>query len=78
MKRLRQQLGDEDAHKLLSDAVYLFSMGGNDYMVLETNLKSSVLTAAYKETFMTMVLGNFTTVIEVGALTLTKSNTEFS
>ncbi|XP_030523766.1 GDSL esterase/lipase 1-like [Rhodamnia argentea] len=69
VKRLRQQIGDEDAHRLLSDAIYLFSMGGNDYMALATDPKSSVLTAAYKKTFMTMVLGNFTTVIkEVYAL----------
>ncbi|XP_039158496.1 GDSL esterase/lipase 1-like [Eucalyptus grandis] len=65
-KRLRQQLGDEDGQKLRSNAVYLFSMGGNDYMVLKTDPKLSVLTAAYKMTFMTMVVGNFTTVIKVG------------
>ncbi|KAF8012821.1 hypothetical protein BT93_I0857 [Corymbia citriodora subsp. variegata] len=65
VKRLRQQLGDEDAHKLLADAVYLFSMGGNDYMTVYTDSGSSVL----KKTFVTMVLGNFTAVVkEVYAL----------
>ncbi|PRQ51706.1 putative SGNH hydrolase-type esterase domain-containing protein [Rosa chinensis] len=30
-KHLRHKLGDDDAHTLLSEAVYLISIGGNDY-----------------------------------------------
>ncbi|XP_039008206.1 GDSL lipase-like [Hibiscus syriacus] len=55
-KSLRQELGDAEAKKMLSSAVYLISVGGNDY--LTKNSSSS------DEEFVSMVLGNLTVAIK--------------
>ncbi|KAI6700347.1 hypothetical protein NL676_014671 [Syzygium grande] len=57
VKGLKQQLGDADAHNLLSKAVYLFSIGGNDYNTIPNNTKA---TKSFRKMYMSMVLGNFT------------------
>ncbi|KAF3451970.1 hypothetical protein FNV43_RR08066 [Rhamnella rubrinervis] len=60
---LRLQLGDAEAKTLLSRAVYLFSIGGNDYIFpFETN--SSVLQIYSVEQFIGLVIGNITDVIK--------------
>ncbi|XP_075667834.1 GDSL esterase/lipase 3-like [Castanea sativa] len=64
-KKLKQKLGDAEAKKLLSKSVYLFSIGGNDYMAFISSVnQSNVITSSDKMEYMTMVLGNFTTVIK--------------
>lgn len=55
-KSLRQELGDAGAKKLLSRAVYLISIGGNDYL----NRNST----ATNEEFASMVLGNLIVAIK--------------
>ncbi|XP_059456687.1 GDSL esterase/lipase 1-like isoform X2 [Corylus avellana] len=64
-KKLKRQLGNAEAKKLVARAVYLFSIGGNDYMAVTLN-QTTPLTSFYKKKYMTMVLANFTTVIKMG------------
>ncbi|KAA8541589.1 hypothetical protein F0562_022741 [Nyssa sinensis] len=60
---LRQQLGDKEAKKLLTRAVYLVSIGSNDYIFpLVTN--SSFFQSYSQEEYVEMVIGNITVVIE--------------
>ncbi|XVE93117.1 hypothetical protein REPUB_Repub01dG0162500 [Reevesia pubescens] len=51
-KSLRQELGNAEAKNLLSRAVYLISVGGNDYFTRNSS--------ASDEEFASMVLGNLT------------------
>ncbi|GMH22027.1 hypothetical protein Nepgr_023870 [Nepenthes gracilis] len=61
VEKLKKQLGDAEAGSLLSKAVYMFSIGGNDYVSLvEANLNKPALSASYKSRYMGMVLGNLT------------------
>lgn len=60
---MKQKLGDEEAETLLSEAVYLFGVGGNDYFNLFTS-NSSDLHFSKKE-FVGMVIGNLTNTIKV-------------
>ena len=63
-KCLRLKLGDTAAAGLLSSAVYMFSVGGNDYaFAFETN--SSVLRSYTRQQFVGLVIGNITAVIQV-------------
>ena len=63
-KLLRQNLGNTKARALLSRAVYLFSIGNNDYSyIFETN--SSVLRSYSPEQFVALVIGNITEAIQV-------------
>ncbi|XP_048329643.1 GDSL esterase/lipase 1 isoform X1 [Ziziphus jujuba] len=60
---LREELGDAKAEALLSRAVYLFSVGTNDYAFpFETN--SSVLYTYSVEQYVGQVIGNITQVIK--------------
>ncbi|KAH7547011.1 hypothetical protein FEM48_Zijuj01G0261700 [Ziziphus jujuba var. spinosa] len=60
---LKEKLGDTEAEALISKAVYLFSVGGNDYSFpFETN--SSVLYTYSVEQFVGQVIGNITQVIK--------------
>ncbi|CAH1418150.1 unnamed protein product [Lactuca virosa] len=61
VKHYRKNLGDVKAEQLLSDAVFLFSCGSNDYQILLENNKSSLLYDEYVE----MVIGNLTQVFKV-------------
>ncbi|KAK2970479.1 hypothetical protein RJ640_023662 [Escallonia rubra] len=56
-KQLTQKLGDEEATQLLSEAVYLFSIGNNDYGSL-VNYSGS------HDEYVGMVIGNMTIVIK--------------
>ncbi|KAJ0008428.1 hypothetical protein Pint_29347 [Pistacia integerrima] len=63
-KQLKQKLGDAEAKTLLGNAVYLFSIGGNDYDAALTS-NSSVLQSDYsKKQYILTVVGNLTTVIK--------------
>ncbi|PKI33303.1 hypothetical protein CRG98_046307 [Punica granatum] len=68
-KKLKQQEGEQKAQELLSKAVYLFSMGGNDYMNVGmpkfgNTMPPVVLTASYKKQYVTIVLSNLTSVVK--------------
>jgi phospholipase/lecithinase/hemolysin len=61
---LKRKIGEAQAKKLLSKAIYLFSIGTNDYFApFLTN--TSVLQSYSHEEYVDMVIGNVTTVIEV-------------
>lgn len=60
---LRKKLGDEEAKTLISTAVYLFSVGGNDYGYLFGTNSSLLRTSSHRE-FVGTVLGNITSVIK--------------
>ncbi|XVF74240.1 hypothetical protein PTKIN_Ptkin13bG0094400 [Pterospermum kingtungense] len=64
-KLLRQKLGDAEAKSLFSQAVYLISIGSNDYTSLFTS-NSSILQPFSKEKYVEVVIGNITdTIIEI-------------
>jgi hypothetical protein len=49
-KKLKRQLGDAEAKKLVARAVYLFSTGGNDYMAVTLNQTTPPLLFTRKNT----------------------------
>lgn len=59
-KRFRKDLGGLKAQQLLSDAVYLFGCGVNDYAVLLSNNQSS----HHHQQYVEMVIGNLTDVFK--------------
>ncbi|MED6137949.1 hypothetical protein PIB30_069785 [Stylosanthes scabra] len=62
---LKQNLGDEEATSLLiSKAIYLFSIGTNDYLVPFIPKHSTILQKYPPHVLVDMVLGNFTIVIK--------------
>ncbi|XP_011043915.1 PREDICTED: GDSL esterase/lipase 1-like [Populus euphratica] len=62
-KQLREKVGVAEVKTLLSKAVYIFSIGSNDYYVpFATN--STVLQSYSQEEVVKMVIGNITTVIQ--------------
>ncbi|XP_061361893.1 GDSL esterase/lipase 5-like [Gastrolobium bilobum] len=64
-KQIRQKLGDVEAKQLLSRAVYLFSIGGNDYGThFITNSNSAVVLPYPQQQFVDFVIGNITAVIK--------------
>ena len=63
-RKLRRKLGVGEAKELISSAVYLFSVGGNDYLSPFT-FNSSFYDKYSKKEYVGMVLGNFTQVLEV-------------
>lgn len=67
-KRLKKKLGDAEAKTLLSKSVYLFSVGGNDYLVLfDSNSTYKYVLKSYKskKEYVGMVIGNLTSAIKV-------------
>ncbi|PWA78028.1 SGNH hydrolase-type esterase domain-containing protein [Artemisia annua] len=62
----RQNLGDTKAEQLLSNAVYLFSCGANDYIShVPNNLSiSSIYPTLNNEQYTELVIGNLTNVIK--------------
>ncbi|XP_057504786.1 GDSL esterase/lipase 5-like [Actinidia eriantha] len=63
VRRLRGKLGNGEAKSSLSRAVYLFSIGSNDYMSpFLTN--SSILTSYSDSNYVAMVIGNLTMTIK--------------
>lgn len=63
---LRKKLGNDNVEvkAALSRAVYLFSIGTNDYMSLFLT-NSTVLNSYSKSEYVQMVIGNLTNVIKV-------------
>ncbi|KAL0696504.1 hypothetical protein Bca4012_063684 [Brassica carinata] len=61
---LRFELGDAEAKRIISRAVYLFHIGGNDYVYPILFANSSIFQSTTKEKFSDFVFGNITTVIE--------------
>ncbi|KAF7136047.1 hypothetical protein RHSIM_Rhsim08G0242900 [Rhododendron simsii] len=60
---LRQKLGDVESKKTLSKAVYLFSIGTNDYTSIFLQ-NSNILSHYSKSTYVGMVIGNLTIAIK--------------
>ncbi|XP_021720396.1 GDSL esterase/lipase 5-like [Chenopodium quinoa] len=58
----RHKFGEVEAKKRLTSAVYLFSIGANDYLSLFLT-NSSILTTYTKSEYVDMVIGNITYVI---------------
>ncbi|XP_050232240.1 GDSL esterase/lipase 2-like [Mercurialis annua] len=62
-QQMKQKLGDRETKKLLSRAIYLFSIGTNDYLSpILTN--SSLLQSYTKQEYVGMVIGNLTRVLQ--------------
>ena len=69
--KLKQQVGEAQAKKLLSEAVYLFNIAGNDYVVLiQKNVKKLPVSNFKKRRQMNMIIGNLTSHIKVSTLFL--------
>ncbi|XP_028783591.1 GDSL esterase/lipase 1-like [Neltuma alba] len=60
--RLRKKLGDAEARKLFSRAVYLVNIGSNDY-IFPLALNSSII-KLHPQQYVRMVIGNLTSVIK--------------
>ncbi|XP_057981931.1 GDSL esterase/lipase 5-like isoform X2 [Malania oleifera] len=63
-KVLRGEMGDGAAKTILSDAVYLVSIGNNDYISPFLTNSSPPLLSYSKSQFVAMVIGNLTTVVK--------------
>ena len=61
---LRSKLGDAEARRVISKAVYLFHIGANDYQY-PFFANTTTITTTTKERFVDFVIGNTTNVIEV-------------
>ncbi|XP_062008804.1 GDSL esterase/lipase 1-like [Rosa rugosa] len=61
-KTLRQRLGDKETKKLLGRAVYLLSIGGNDYFSYAS--KNPKALQIYKRQYVAMVLRNLISVLK--------------
>ncbi|XP_019156890.1 PREDICTED: GDSL esterase/lipase 1-like [Ipomoea nil] len=58
-----KKLGDKESKTLISNAVYMFSIGNNDYTIIfSTN--SSILNSYTRQEYVEMVIGNLTNVIK--------------
>ncbi|KAJ7951446.1 GDSL esterase/lipase [Quillaja saponaria] len=62
-RQLKQKLGEAEARELLSRAVYLTSIGSNDYS-FPFITKSNILQLYSPELYVDMVIGNLTSVIK--------------
>ena len=69
----RKKLGHAEVKTFFGRAVYLISIGGNDYLV-PFNSNSSVLQSISKEEYVDMVIGNLTTVIKVTKISTIHQN----
>ncbi|KAL5583402.1 hypothetical protein UlMin_015844 [Ulmus minor] len=63
-QQLRKKLGDAEAKAFLSRAVYLFSIGNNDYIFRLLVTNSSVIRSYSREEFVGQVIGNISEVIQ--------------
>ncbi|KAK6914635.1 GDSL lipase/esterase [Dillenia turbinata] len=61
-KTLRQKIGATETKKFLGRAIYLFSIGGNDYFQFYSDYPNS--TQFHKRQFIATVIGNFTAVLK--------------
>lgn len=64
VRNFRRKLGKKETEVLLSNAVYLFSIGSNDYFFAFSN-NSTVFKNNGQEEFVQQVVGNFTAVMKV-------------
>ncbi|XP_028763298.1 GDSL esterase/lipase 5-like [Neltuma alba] len=62
-KLLEQKLGDAEAKALLSNAVYIFSIGGNDYSAPFLTTSSTVVLPYPQAQFVDVVIGNISSAI---------------
>ncbi|XP_048234298.1 GDSL esterase/lipase 1 [Ricinus communis] len=62
VNQLRQELGAEEVKKMLTEAVYLSSTGGNDYIGYTEDYPNAA--ESEQEEFVKMVVGNLTGVIK--------------
>lgn len=61
VQKLKQQVGEGPAKQLLSEAVYLFNIAGNDYVtLLQKNVKKLPLSNFKKKRQLNMIIGNLT------------------
>lgn len=60
----RQKLGDAEANKLLHSAVYILSIGGNDYFKIHQN-NPNASDQSYRTKYVGIVIGNLTSVLQV-------------
>ncbi|KAH9614993.1 hypothetical protein KSS87_001351 [Heliosperma pusillum] len=58
--KLKEQVGEEETSRLLSKAVYLFNIAGNDYVTLFQNNLKKKIPSSHKNEFMNTILGNIT------------------
>ncbi|KAK7294513.1 hypothetical protein RJT34_17402 [Clitoria ternatea] len=63
-KQLRQKLGEVEARELLSKAVYIFSIGGNDYGTPFLANSSAVVLPYPPQQFVHFVIANISTAIK--------------
>ena len=59
-KQLRRELGTEGTDRLLSNAVYMFSIGGNDLLA-----PNPIFSSFSTEEYVGIIVGNFTEVLKV-------------
>ncbi|XP_021847495.1 GDSL lipase [Spinacia oleracea] len=65
VQKLKQQVGEGTANQLLSEAVYLFNIAGNDYVnLLQKNVKKLPVSNFKRNQRINMVIGNLTTHIK--------------
>lgn len=61
VEKLKQQVGEAQANKLLSEAVYLFNIGGNDWVtLLQKNVKNLPVSNFKKTNQLNFMIGNLT------------------
>ncbi|XP_021716586.1 GDSL esterase/lipase 4-like [Chenopodium quinoa] len=65
VRKLKQQVGESEGNKLLSKAVYLIDIGGNDYFSIfepnKTNLPQLPLNPQSKKAYVNLILSELTT-----------------
>nr|GMC84537.1 GDSL esterase/lipase 1-like [Ipomoea batatas] len=61
-QQLKQEVGSDGSKQLLSNAVYMFSIGSNDYSTFVTN--STLLNSYTQNQYVDMVVGNMSTVFQ--------------
>ncbi|WCJ39331.1 GDSL lipase [Euphorbia peplus] len=60
--QLRAEIGEEESNKMLMEAIYINSIGGNDYATLIQDYPN--ITQSHSQYFVNMVIGNLTDVIK--------------
>ncbi|CAM8993781.1 unnamed protein product [Rhodiola kirilowii] len=63
-KKLKDQMGAAATKKLLMDAVYLFSMGGNDYFSFYMSHSKAAATQPQKRAIVASVTGNLSQILQ--------------
>ncbi|KAJ7950820.1 GDSL esterase/lipase [Quillaja saponaria] len=78
LQDIEEKVGDEQAKALISKAVYLFSIGSNEYSaLLITNSSSSVFRSYSQAEYVELVIGNLTTVIKANFLPYGKTTFKY-